>query len=80
MRQMLLNIERHGPRAAWTGPLAREDYATIARHVRVLRGQPRETQEMYRAATLLAARLLAANPRAVKRRAQKIFDSPGGKV
>src|SRR5277367_614505 len=33
IRQMLDNYERFGPQAAWTGPLSRGDYATIAKHV-----------------------------------------------
>ena len=32
MRQMLDNFEKHGPRAAWTGPASRGDYATLKKH------------------------------------------------
>jgi len=45
LRQILDNIARIGPRAAWTGPLSRGDYAVVTRHVRALRGYPREIRE-----------------------------------
>ena len=32
LRQIFDNIERIGPRAAWTGPLSRGDYAIVAKH------------------------------------------------
>ncbi len=35
-RQVLQNYERLGPRAAWTGPLARGDYEVVAKHLNVL--------------------------------------------
>ena len=62
IRQILDNIERIGPRAAWTGPLSRGDYAIVARHVRALQKYPREIQQAYAASSLLAGRLLAKNP------------------
>ena len=62
MRQMLLNFERHGPRVAWTGPHSRGDYATIARHNAALTKFPREFGGAYQALTILAGRVLAANP------------------
>ena len=37
IRQVLDNFERHGPRASWTGPVARGDYAVVARHMKALR-------------------------------------------
>jgi len=63
-RQILDNIGRIGPRAAWTGPLSRGDYAIVAKHARALRRFAREIQESYAALALLAGRLLAKNPRA----------------
>ena len=33
MRQMLDNFESFGPRASWTGPIARGDYAVVAKHM-----------------------------------------------
>jgi predicted short-subunit dehydrogenase-like oxidoreductase (DUF2520 family) len=62
MRQMLDNIERLGPRAAWTGPLSRGDYAVVAKHVRALRRYPREFQQAYAALALLAGRTLSSDP------------------
>ncbi|PYT68294.1 MAG: hypothetical protein DMG39_21510 [Acidobacteria bacterium] len=35
-RQVLDNFERVGPRAAWTGPLARGDYKIVEAHQRAL--------------------------------------------
>jgi len=62
MRQIFDNIERIGPRAAWTGPLSRGDYAIVAKHARALRRFPREIQRAYAALSLLAGRVLARNP------------------
>lgn len=61
-RQMLDNIERLGPRAAWTGPLSRGDYVVVARHMRTLRRYPAEFQQSYAALALLAGRVLSKNP------------------
>ena len=63
-RQILDNIERIGPLAAWTGPLSRGDYAIVAKHARALRRYPREIQQAYAALSLLAGRLLAKHPAA----------------
>jgi predicted short-subunit dehydrogenase-like oxidoreductase (DUF2520 family) len=68
IRQMLDNYERFGPQAAWTGPLSRGDYATIAKHVKALRRFPREFQDAYRALALLSMRVLAKNPAVTKSR------------
>ena len=61
-RQMLDNVERIGPRAAWTGPLSRGDYAVVAKHVKALRSYPREVQQAYAALALLAGRVLSKQP------------------
>jgi len=61
-RQTLENLERVGSRAAWTGPLARGDYATIALHEDALRKSPLEYLDAYRAINYLAARVLARDP------------------
>jgi predicted short-subunit dehydrogenase-like oxidoreductase (DUF2520 family) len=63
-RQMLDNVERIGPRAAWTGPISRGDFAIVARHMKALRRYPREFQEAYAALALLAGRVLAKKPSA----------------
>jgi predicted short-subunit dehydrogenase-like oxidoreductase (DUF2520 family) len=67
IRQMLLNFERHGPRVAWTGPHSRGDYATIARHNAALAKFPREFGGAYEALTILAGRVLAADPAAAEK-------------
>jgi predicted short-subunit dehydrogenase-like oxidoreductase (DUF2520 family) len=58
-RQMLDNFERLGPQAAWTGPIARGDYAIVQAHGKVLRAYPREFQQAYAALALLGGRVLA---------------------
>ena len=58
-RQVLENLERVGPRAAWTGPLARSDYSVIAMHEEALKSAPPEYLEAYRVLNRLAARILA---------------------
>ena len=62
MRQMLDNFEKHGPRAAWTGPTARGDHATVKKHRDSLRRYPREFGDSYATLVRLSARVLAKNP------------------
>jgi len=61
-RQVLENFERLGPRAAWTGPLAREDYGVIAAHFAALRKFPGEYRSAYDHLNRLAARVLSRDP------------------
>jgi predicted short-subunit dehydrogenase-like oxidoreductase (DUF2520 family) len=61
MRQMLANFEGVGPRASWTGPVARKDYAVVAEHAKALRRYPREFQSAYAALALLSGRVLAGD-------------------
>jgi predicted short-subunit dehydrogenase-like oxidoreductase (DUF2520 family) len=68
IRQMLDNYESLGPRAAWTGPLSRGDYATISKHTRALSRFPREFQDAYAALALLSTRVLAKKRAATKKR------------
>ncbi len=68
VRQTLENFERLGPGAAWTGPVARGDYATVARHVVALRRFPREYRVAYAAVSRLAAAVLARDRRGTLRR------------
>jgi predicted short-subunit dehydrogenase-like oxidoreductase (DUF2520 family) len=75
IRQIFDNIERIGPRAAWTGPLSRGDYAVVARHARSLRRYPREFQQSYAALSLLAGRLLAKKPAAALKRIRRALAS-----
>ena len=58
-RQVIENLERVGPRAAWTGPLARGDYSVIAMHEDALKSTALEYLDAYRALNRLAARVLA---------------------
>lgn len=58
-RQVLDNFERLGPRAAWTGPLSRGDYKTVAAHLRALRGSHEELAQAYETLSRLAASVLA---------------------
>jgi predicted short-subunit dehydrogenase-like oxidoreductase (DUF2520 family) len=74
IHQILDNIERIGPRAAWTGPLSRGDYGIVARHAKALRGYPREFRESYAALGLLAARVLSKNPAAALKRTKRALE------
>jgi len=76
MRQIFDNIERIGPRAAWTGPLSRGDYAIVAKHARALRRYPREIQQAYGALALLAGRLLAKHPAAALKQIDRALAAP----
>lgn len=79
MRQMLDNYEQHGPRAAWTGPIPRGDFATVARHRRALRSEPTELRAAYDALALLSARVLSRKPASVIRELKKVLSiSRGG--
>jgi predicted short-subunit dehydrogenase-like oxidoreductase (DUF2520 family) len=60
--QMLDNMKRFGARASWTGPVARGDHATIAKHANALRRYPREFRQAYAALALLGARVLSNRP------------------
>ena len=61
-RQVLENQERLGPRAAWTGPLARGDFEVVAAHEKALQSHPAEFLAAYRALNRLAARVLSRDP------------------
>lgn len=58
-RQVLDNFERVGPRAAWTGPLARGDYKIVESHLRALHHSWEEVAFAYEALNRLAVRVLA---------------------
>ena len=58
-RQVLQNFERLGPRAAWTGPLSRRDYAVVASHIEAMEEFPAEFRDAYEAVNRLAALVLA---------------------
>ena len=71
-RQVLENLEHVGPRAAWTGPLARADYSVIAMHEDALKPLPLEYLHAYRAVNRLAARLLARDSDSVLRELARV--------
>ncbi len=73
VRQMLDNFERLGPAAAWTGPLSRGDYETIALHASALKEFPTEYQEAYEALARLVALVLARDPERMRRELDAIF-------
>src|ERR1700716_1308497 len=59
-RQVLENFERLGPRAAWTGPLARGDYGVVAAHLAAMKRLPREFSNAYAALNSLASLVLSS--------------------
>jgi predicted short-subunit dehydrogenase-like oxidoreductase (DUF2520 family) len=64
-RQVLENFETLGPRAAWTGPLARGDYKVVRAHLNALRESANEFAQAYEALNRLAARVLAQDTSAM---------------
>jgi predicted short-subunit dehydrogenase-like oxidoreductase (DUF2520 family) len=81
MREVLRNFERVGPRAAWTGPVARSDYSVVAKHAKALRKYPREFGQSYAALARLAARVLCKNPAAKLQQLDRAVGNPrGGKI
>ena len=61
-RQVLDNFERLGPRAAWTGPLARGDFGVVATHMSAMQRLPREFLHAYSALNGLATLVLSSEP------------------
>jgi predicted short-subunit dehydrogenase-like oxidoreductase (DUF2520 family) len=59
-RQVLENFERLGPRAAWTGPLARGDYGVVAAHLAAMKRLPCEFSNAYAALNGLASLVLSS--------------------
>jgi predicted short-subunit dehydrogenase-like oxidoreductase (DUF2520 family) len=59
MREMLHSFEQQGPHTAWTGPISRADYGTVALHAKALQRQSPELQETYQALARLSARVLS---------------------
>jgi predicted short-subunit dehydrogenase-like oxidoreductase (DUF2520 family) len=70
-RQTLVNYERAGARAAWTGPLNRGDFAVIERHLEALRRFPREYREAYDALSRLGLKVLAKGSSSKKRQLEQ---------
>ena len=71
-RQVLDNFERVGPRAAWTGPLARGDYKIIESHLRALHDSREEIGLAYEALNRLAACVLAQDTAGTAAELEKI--------
>lgn len=66
-RQTLENLEQHGAAATWSGPAARGDFSTIARHLKVLRRYPPDFLTSYISLTRLVIQLVAKDRRVLKR-------------
>lgn len=80
IRQTIANFERFGAKESWTGPVARGDFATVARHAAALSARPAEIQQAYAALARLSARLLANDPRETLRRLDRVLSKqPVGK-
>lgn len=76
VRQTLDNFERVGPLAAWTGPLARGDFAVIERHTKALADFDPEYLEAYKTLSHLTAGVLSAQPGAMRKQLERIFGAP----
>jgi predicted short-subunit dehydrogenase-like oxidoreductase (DUF2520 family) len=79
-RQVLENMERLGPRAAWTGPLSRGDYKVVKAHLAALRECPAEFPEAYVALNRLAARVLAKDAAAMLAELGKLSEGKKAKA
>lgn len=79
-RQVLENFERIGPKAAWTGPLARGDYSIIATHRDALSHRSSEEAAAYDVLNRLAARVLAQESGAVLAELERIEALPKAKA
>jgi predicted short-subunit dehydrogenase-like oxidoreductase (DUF2520 family) len=79
-RQVLENFERLGPRAAWTGPLSREDFGVVATHFEAMKGLPPQFLETYEAVNRLAAMVLAQDPAGMLAELEKIVVSKKARV
>ena len=77
-RQVLENMEQLGPRAAWTGPLARGDFKVLEAHLEALRESPDEFARAVEALNRLTARVLAQDAAGMLAELEKI--SAGKKV
>ncbi len=72
-RHVLDNLETQGPRAAWSGPISRGDFATVEKHMAALRKFPREFRAAHATMLLLSARVLASDGGAALRRLRTIL-------
>lgn len=72
-QQTMANLQHLGPQKAWTGPVPRGDYSTVARHIAALRRFPPEYKRAYVALTRLAVRMLARNSRTMLRDLDRVL-------
>lgn len=79
-RQVLENFERLGPRAAWTGPLARGDHGVVAAHLAAMQRFPREFTAAYAALNDLATLVLSSDSEGGTRSTRVKPHFAGGKV
>jgi len=71
-QQTMANLLRVGPQKAWTGPVPRGDYGTVAKHITALRRFPLEYKQAYIALTRLAVGMLARKPHKMLRDLAKV--------
>jgi predicted short-subunit dehydrogenase-like oxidoreductase (DUF2520 family) len=80
-QQMPQNYERLGPRAAWTGPLARGDYDVVAKHLNVLQDYSPQYKEAYQALNHLAERVFERDSAGNAKQSGKLkAQATGGKA
>jgi len=72
-RQTLENYARLGPAASWTGPVARGDYKTVAKHVQVMKQQPKEFGAAYAAIARLSAAVLSRDSNKVLHQLERVL-------
>jgi predicted short-subunit dehydrogenase-like oxidoreductase (DUF2520 family) len=77
VRQTLDNFESVGPLAAWTGPLSREDFSTVERHVQALADYEPAYLEAYKTLSRLTAEVLAAQPGDMLKQLDRIYGAAG---
>ncbi len=79
-RQTLDNFERVGHLAAWTGPLARQDFSTVELHVKALAEMDPEYLEAYKTLSRLTSKVLATKPGStikMTKQLDRIYDEAG---
>jgi predicted short-subunit dehydrogenase-like oxidoreductase (DUF2520 family) len=72
-RRTLDNLERIGPHAAWTGPMARGDFSTLQRHSEALAEFPREYRDAYKEVSRLTAVVLSGNSSGALRKLDRVL-------
>lgn len=73
IRQTLVNYEHFGARKAWTGPVARGDFSTVARHRAALAEWPGEFSHAYAALARLSACVLAPDAKRKLRQLNRVL-------